>query len=56
VLTAVNIKGLRPGGLSPKKKCYGLKLEPNGQITVRIVLYDGTVLVRFKPYFLNIPY
>ena len=25
-------------------KCFGQKLEPNGQITVNIVLYGGTVL------------
>ena len=38
------------------KNCYGSKLEPNGQITVKIVLYGGTVLVRLGPYFLNRPY
>ena len=26
--------------------CFGLKLEPNGQFMVKIVLYGGIVLVR----------
>jgi hypothetical protein len=28
------------------KNCFGPKLEPNGQITVKILLYGGNVFVR----------
>jgi len=35
-----------------KKNCFGLKLEPNGQIMVKIVLYGGNVLVRSDTVFL----
>ena len=33
------------------KECFGSKLEPNGQITVNIVLYGGTVLYGRTPSF-----
>ena len=33
------------------KNCYGSKLEPNGQITVNIVLYGATVLYGRTPSF-----
>ena len=33
------------------KECFGSKLEPNGQITINIVLYGGTVLYGRTPSF-----
>jgi hypothetical protein len=37
--------------LQKDKECFGSKLEPNGQITVNIVLYGGTVLYGQTPSF-----
>jgi hypothetical protein len=42
--------------VAKRKQSFGPKLEPNSQISVKIVLYGRTVLVRFGPYFSNIPY
>jgi len=38
--------------LQKENHCFGLKLEPNGQITVKIVLYGGHHLVRSDTVFL----
>jgi len=37
--------------LQKDKECFKSKLEPNGQITVNIVLYGGTVLYGRTPSF-----
>ena len=37
--------------LQKDKECFGSKLEPNGQITVNIVLYGGTLLYGRTPSF-----